>query len=107
MPWNAITVQSDPTADHVNRLSTVNVQCHGILFQALPGNSGRIVFGSETDIVATTPAGHILVMLPPPLTNTYPSASAGIPWSPAAMDLNQIYWAVSSGGDGFICSFLT
>lgn len=112
MPWTALDVQTDAAPDHVNQLyvptsNIPNLQVHAILVQARPTNTGRVVFGDRADIVATVVSGHVLLILPPPTLNIYPSANAGVPLAPAALDLKNIYWCVEVGGDGFICSYLT
>lgn len=112
MPWIALPIQTDATPDHVNQLvqptanNAISCQVHAVLFEALPTNQGRVVFGDRNDIVATTVGGHVTAMLPPPTTNIYPSANAGIPFSPAGLDLRDIWWCVEHAGDGFTCSYL-
>ena len=90
MGWDGLPIQTGtsdvPQQIVVPTQRQPNKQVHAVLIQALPSNTGRIVIGSADDIVATTPAGHITAMLPPPTTNVYPSCNAGVPTAPAGLD---------------------
>lgn len=84
---------------------STRVQCHAIMVQVLPSNTGRIVIGDGSSVNASTyvSANAILAI---PTNNILPSANVGISEAPNAINAAD-YWIDSTvNGDGVIVSIL-
>jgi len=78
--------------------------CHGVMFQALPTNAGRIYIGMSGMNKATF--AQMLAFLAIPTANVIPSYSAALTLSPAAVHLHEMFVDVDQNNDGVIVSVL-
>lgn len=78
--------------------------CHGILIQALPGNTGVIYIGSA-QLNKTAKTG-VYAFLAIPTANVIPSFSAALTLAPGAMQLRDFYIDADVATDGVVVSIL-
>lgn len=83
---------------------TERFTCHGVMFQALPTNAGRVYIGMEGMNRVTFV--NMLAFLAIPTANVIPSYSAALTLSPAAILLTTMFVDVDSNNDGVIVSVL-
>lgn len=81
-----------------------NLRCHGVLFQALPTNTGVVYVGDQ----ALTPGAFtgVFGMLAIPTTNLLPSFSAAVTISTNSLSLEDFYLDAAVANDGAICTIL-
>lgn len=78
--------------------------CHGVLFQALPTNTGKVYIGTaEMDPTAFT---GLFAMLAIPTDNQIPSFSAALTITPNGMVLDQFYVDADNADDGVLLTYL-
>jgi hypothetical protein len=78
--------------------------CHGILFEALPTNVGRVYVG-RSGLNRTTLAG-VFAMLPVPTTNVLPTFSTALTLAPNGLAAHDFYIDADNAGDGVLICFL-
>lgn len=94
-----------PTRVTANRASpTDRYTVHGVLFQALPTNTGRIYIGDST-LNRATFAG-LFAMLAVPTANLLPTFSAALTLAPNAVRLDDMFIDADNNNDGVIVSVL-
>lgn len=81
-----------------------SLQCHGVLFQALPTNTGKVYIGTAA-LNAGTLLG-VLAILPIPTVNQLPTFSAALTISPNAIALQQLYIDADNADDGVLVTIL-
>ena len=77
---------------------------HGVLIQALPGNTGRVYIGLPT-LNKTTCVGCYAI-LPAPAGAALPSFSTALTLAPNAINVADFWIDVDAGGDGVIITAL-
>jgi len=77
---------------------------HGILFQALQTNVGRVYIGNAA-MDKTTLVG-VYAVLPIPTDNLLPTFSAALTWSPNALRLEDFYVDADDAGEGCLVTVL-
>lgn len=87
-----------------------NWPLHGIMFQALPANTGLVYIGDRAAMNKTTLAG-VLAILAVPVTDSgevrvLPTFSVALTWSPNALQLPVFYVDADDGDDGCLVSVL-
>src|SRR6185369_15881341 len=95
VPVRATVNEADPTA---------RVSCHGFMFQALPGNTGKIYIGSNQMSKATLQ--NLVSILAVPTANSIPTFSAALTLAPNAVHLHDLYIDADNANDGVIISML-
>jgi len=81
-----------------------HVACHGIMFQVLPTNTGRVyVGGAQLDRVAVT---NVFAMLPAPSSTQLPNFSAAITQAPNALGVEEFWIDADNAGEGVIVTIL-
>lgn len=88
--------QSDPTARY---------QCHAIMVEALPTNSGNIYIMDRANGNKTTMVG-VLAILAVPTANIIPTYTVGFSGAPNPMNAASYYIDVDNTGEGGIVSVL-
>lgn len=78
--------------------------CHAVMFQALPGNTGKIYIGRQT-LNRSTGAG-VFGFLAIPTTSHIPSFSTAITIAPNALNLNDYWIDADVANDGVIVTVL-
>jgi hypothetical protein len=86
--------ESDPLARY---------SAHAMLFQQIPGNTGKIYIADRETANITTGVG-VLATLAIPSANTLPSASATVTYAPAAFNLNDYWIGAEVNGEGCLVS---
>lgn len=78
--------------------------CHGVMFQALPTNTGRIFIGTvEMD---STTLANVFAILAIPTDNQLPTFSAALTISPNGLKLNEFYIDAEVPDDGVLITVL-
>lgn len=77
---------------------------HGILIQALPGNTGRMAIGDATLNFAG--AIGVFAFLAIPTKNSIPSFQAALTLAPGAIQLRDFYIDAEVAGEGVIVAVL-
>ncbi len=91
----ATSGQPDPAA---------NLRCHGFLFQALPGNLGKVYIGGPGLVRASL--ADVLAILAIPTTNLLPTFSAAVTISTNSLSLEGIYLDADFSNEGALCTIL-
>src|SRR3990167_7769393 len=78
--------------------------CHGVMFQALPTNTGRVYIG--TAAVDRTTLANAFAILAIPTANILPSFSAALTIAPNGLVLNTFYVDADEADDGVILTYL-
>ncbi len=103
----AITVTTPGTlvrATSQQRLPAITLPCHGVMFQALPDNAGKVYIG-RSDLVRATFQG-CFAYLPTPTTNQAPTFSAALTIAPNGLNLGDFWIDADNGGDGVLITIL-
>lgn len=102
----AVTVSAagTPVAVAANYWNTKQTSIHGILIQALPGNTGKVYIGS--DAMDKSTMANVYAVLPVPTTNFVPSFSAALTIAPNALKLSDFYIDVDVNNEGALVSVL-
>ena len=80
------------------------LKVHGLLFQALPENTGRVYVGSET---MNRPARTgLFAMVPAPSTGALPSFSTALTIAPNGINAADFYIDADTPGDGVVVTAL-
>ena len=77
---------------------------HALLFQALSSNTGAVYIGKAG--MDRTTLAHVLIKLPPPTTNQYPTFSMSITVAANAIALDDLYVDADVNGEGIMASIL-
>ncbi len=77
---------------------------HGVMIQALPGNTGKVFIGTSA-LVAATHVG-VIAILGVPTTNILPSFSAALTIAPNAIALKDLWIDADASDDGVIVTVL-
>lgn len=102
-----ITVTVAGTPERVTKNETdpaAGQGCHGVLIQALKGNTGVVYIGNSG--MSKGNQTGLLGMLAIPTSNTIPSWSAALTLAPAAIQLRDLYIDADVSGEGVIVSIL-
>jgi hypothetical protein len=78
--------------------------CHGILFEALPTNVGRVYVG-RSGLVRATLVGTYAI-LPIPTANVFPTFSTALTLAPNGLAAQDFYIDADTAGDGVLACFL-
>ena len=80
---------------------------HGVLFQALPGNTGKVYIGlAGLDIADTDNYPGVAAILPIPTTNFLASFSTSLTIAPNALVLTEFWIDADSAEDGVLVTWL-
>ena len=110
MAWHSlgnvtVTTAGTPVRITINESSsTARLQCHAIMVEQIPGNSGRIIIGLS-NLNSTTYVGA-LAILAIPTTNTLPSCNVGIGDAPNAFNAADYFIDATVSGEGALVSYL-
>lgn len=89
-PVRATNNENDPTARY---------GAHAMLFQQVPGNTGKIYIMDRSTGNRSSGAG-VLAVLAIPTTNLLPSASATITYAPAGFNAVDFWIDAENNGEG-------
>lgn len=78
--------------------------CHGVMFQALPGNTGKVYVGAS-DMVAGSNTG-VFAFIAIPTVNHIPAFSTALTIAPNALNVGDFYVDADVPGDGVIVTYL-
>ncbi len=78
--------------------------CHGIMFEVLPTNVGRVYIGAPT--MDRTTFTDLFAILAIPTDNFLPTFSTALTIAPNALCVNDFWVDADEGGDGVIVTFL-
>ena len=91
-------------ATAANTTPSKHVACHGIMFQVLPTNAGKVYIGrANMDKTAYTGLFAILVA---PSASQLPNFSAAITQAPNALGVEEFYIDADVAGEGVIVTIL-
>ena len=82
----------------------IRYACHGVLFQALPSNTGRVYVG--TSALNRGALTGVYAVLAVPTTNQLPSFSIALTLAPNAVQLQEMYLDADNVNDGVIITTL-
>jgi len=94
-PVRVTSIEANPAASQ---------GCHGVLIQALKGNTGAVYVGSSTMVKGTE--ADCFVCLGIPTVNFIPSFSAALTLSPGGIQLRDLYIDADVANEGVIVSIL-
>lgn len=77
---------------------------HGVMFQALPTNTGLIYIGGQGLVAATF--AQVAALLPVPTTNFLPAFSTSLTIAPNALNLTQFWIDAEIATDGVLVTWL-
>lgn len=80
------------------------LSCHGVLFQTLPTNTGRVFIGTRNLVRATL--AQCFAWLPIPTVNQAPSFSVALTIAPNGLKLNDYWVDADVANDGVIVTIL-
>jgi hypothetical protein len=81
-----------------------HIMCHGVMFQVLPTNVGRVYIG--TSALNRAALTNCFAWLPVPTINQAPTFSAALTIAPNGLAVGQYYVDADNGGDGVIMTVL-
>ena len=81
---------------------TVRYPAHSFLVEALSTNTGALYVGTRT--MDKTSLAGVFAIIPPPLTNSFPSFSTTVTYAPAAFNLADIWLDAAVSGEGALVS---
>jgi hypothetical protein len=85
------------------QVSTTRVGANSIMFQQIPGNTGKMYIGDSTLVKATLVGVH--AVLPIPTTNILPSYTATIVEAPAGLNAAEFWVDAEVNGEGVLVSY--
>lgn len=97
--WRALGKVAIPTAGTFIRATAnqsdpvARFPAHAVLFQQVPGNTGKIYI-ADREFASTSTGLGVLAVLAIPTANVLPSASATVTYAPAGFNLAD-YWISS------------
>lgn len=97
------TTNVTANAHGINNTPT-NFACHAVLFQALPGNTGKVYLGTA-GLVRATLAG-VMAVLAVPTANAIPAFSVAHTLAPAGITLSDIFVDADVTNDGVLVTVL-
>lgn len=97
------TVHLPPNVDGLHS-NLARFTCHAALFQAKPGNLGKVYIGTA-DMVRATLAG-VSAVLAIPTANSIPSYSISLTLAPAGIDLSELWVDADTAGEGALLTIL-
>jgi len=97
------TATLPPSVDGLN-LNPARFTCHAALFQAKPGNLGKVYIGTA-GMVRATLAG-VSAVLAIPTVNSIPSYSISLTLAPAGIDLSELFIDADTAGEGVLLTIL-
>jgi len=106
-PTGKLTVPTPGTPVRVTAANTdprTHVACHGIMFQTLPTNTGKIYIGRQNMNKAAFTG--LFAMLVAPTTSQLPNFSAAITQAPNALGIEEFYVDADVAGEGVIVTVL-
>jgi hypothetical protein len=77
---------------------------HGIMFEAAPGNTGKVYIGWQT-LDRSTFAG-VMAILAVPTTNFLPTFSAAVTIAPNGLNVNEFWIDADNSNEGAIVTLL-
>lgn len=102
-----LTVPTPGTPVSVSTLLPANKHqpCHGILFQALPTNTGKVYVGNRTLDSSTLVGCYAILAIP--TTNQLPTFSAALTIAPNGLDAAQTFFVdADNADDGVLVTIL-
>lgn len=106
-PTGKVTVPTPGTPVRASAAYTdpaKHVACHGIMFQTLPSNTGKIYIGrANMNKAAFT---GLFAMLVAPSASQLPNFSAAITQAPNALGVEEFYIDADVAGEGVIVTIL-
>ena len=106
-PTGKVTVAVPGTPVRVtaaNANPVIHAACHGIMFQTLPTNTGKIYIGrANMNKAAFT---GLFAMLVAPSASQLPNFSAAITQAPNALGVEEFYVDADNAGEGVIVTIL-
>lgn len=101
-----VTTAGTPVAvvDFLAVSSRRSISIHGIMFQALPANTGKIYIGTRNmDQAMLT---NLFAILPIPTDNFLPTFSCALTIAPNGLALETFYVDAENSGEGVIVTYL-
>lgn len=83
-------------------VTDANQNAHAVIFQAKPGNTGKIYIG--TSVMNKTTLAGVVLILAVPTNNVIPSGSLSVAFGANAICLADFYLDADTGGEGAIVS---
>lgn len=94
-----VPVPGTPVRVTVNETNPAAAQgCHGVLIQALKGNTGLTYVGTAT--MNKTTEANVFATIGTPTTNFIPSFSAALTLSPGGIQLRDLYIDADVANEG-------
>lgn len=112
-PMGAIVVPASGTPVHVIDELTpppanlpANRSIHGVMFQALPQNTGIVYVGRGANMIRVLPYTAVMAFLAIPTVNFLPTFSAALTIAPNGLALQDFWLDVDVSGDGALVTYL-
>jgi|WetSurMetagenome_2_1015567.scaffolds.fasta_scaffold02468_2 hypothetical protein len=99
-----VTTSGTPVRATLNETTPSDrVGCQSILFEQIPGNTGRIYICDRQNANIITLVG-VVAILAKPTSSAFPSAGCGVPSAPAALNAADFYIDAEISGEGVLVS---